>query len=150
MEIRKYDKKDKSEVKNIFTLYWNDEDFLDELIKELDSYYCNFYVAQEKDEIVGISGFRKIFNYLSNYIETDKPVELYIIASKYRKRGIGYLLVQKVIEEAKKSNFTEILCYSPETHNSSWRFYEKLKFIKYDTIIEPDDGYPGIIWKKKI
>jgi len=60
------------------------------------------------------------------------------------------MLVSKVIEEIKKLNFTEIACYSPETHNSSWKFYEKLGFIRHGIIKDPDDGYPGMLWRKLI
>lgn len=75
---------------------------------------------------------------------------MYVIASKLQNEGIGSMLVQKVIEEAKSLHFTEIECYSPETHSSSWKFYEKLGFTKHGIIKDPDDGYPGMLWKKVI
>ena len=87
---------------------------------------------------------------LSNHSNTDKSAELYIIASKYQNKGIGNLLGQKLIEEVKKLQFTEIVCYSPETHNSSWKFYEKLGFTQHGIIKDPDDGCPGMLWKKTI
>ena len=148
MEIRNYNKKDKVAVQHIFAKYWTDREFLDELEKNLDGDEVYFYVAEKDNEIIGVAGFRKAPKYLRDYAETENPVELYIIASKEKNKGFGNTLAQKIIEKAKKLNFTEIECYSPETHNSSWRFYEKLGFKKHGIINDPDDGYPGMLWRK--
>ena len=148
MEIRNYNKKDKVAVQHIFAKYWTDREFLDELEKNLDGGEVYFYVAEKYDEIIGVAGFRKAPKYLRDYAETENPVELYIIASKEKNKGFGNTLAQKIIEKAKKMNFTEIECYSPETHNSSWEFYEKLGFKKHGIINDPDDGYPGMLWRK--
>jgi len=150
MELRNYSKEDEIEVKDIFKQYWTDNKFLDELSSELDSDKCKFYVAEENNEIVGIAGLRQASKHLNNYADTEKPAELYIIASKHKNKGIGNLLGQKIIEEAKNLKYTEIVCYSPETHSDSWRFYENLDFIKHGTINDQDDGYPGMLWKKII
>lgn len=150
MEIKTYSKGDKASVGSIFTQYWTDHEFLDELKKELDSDKYNFFVAEERGEVIGIAGWGKVSNYLSRYASTKKPVELYIIASKYRGKGIGNVLIKKIIEEAKNSGFTEMLCYSPETHNGSWKFYETLGFIKQGIINNPDDNCPGMLWKKSM
>lgn len=148
MKARNYNKQDEIEVKNIFTQYWTDEEFLKELAEELNKEVNNFYVAEKDDEVVGIAGLRESPAYLSDHADTKNPIELYVIASKYKNKGIGNFLGQKIIEEAKKSGFTEILCYSPETHNTSWKFYEKLGFTKFGIVKNPDDGYPGMLWKK--
>lgn len=150
MKTRKYSKKDEVEVKNIFTQYWNDNEFLDELTEELHTEICKFYVAEKDGEIVGIIGLREAPAHLRSHADTENPAELYIIASKYQNKGIGNLLGQKIINEAKKLGFTEVVCYSPETHNSSWKFYEKFGFTKHGIIKDPDDGYPGMLWKKII
>lgn len=150
MKARKYNKKDEVEVKNIFTQYWNDNEFLDELTEELHAEICKFYVDEKDGEIVGIAGLREAPAHLNKHADTEKPAELYIIASKYQNKGIGSLLGQKIISEAKKLGFTEMVCYSPETHSSSWIFYEKLGFTKHGIIKDPDDGYPGMLWKKII
>jgi len=150
MKFRKYNKKDRIEVKDIFRQYWTDDEFLNELAGELDSKYCKFYITEENNEVVGIVGLRKAPAHFGNYTDTKNPAELYIIASKYKNKGIGNLLGQKIIAEAKKLKFTEILCYSPETHKNSWKFYENLGFIKHRIIKDPNDEYPGILWKKII
>jgi ribosomal protein S18 acetylase RimI-like enzyme len=150
MKLREYNENDRSAVQNIFAKYWTDEEFLNELTKNIDEHKIHFYVAEKNSEIMGIAGFRKAPEYLSVHSETKNPAELYIIASKLQNEGIGSMLVQKVIEEARTLYFTEIECYSPETHNGSWKFYDNLGFTRGGIIKDPDDGYPGMLWKKII
>lgn len=150
MKVREYGEKDKSAIEKIFTKYWTDEEFLSELAKNIDGCKMHFYVAEKDDEIVGVAGFREATEYLRVYAKTKNPAELYIVASQLQNEGIGSMLVQKVIEEARNLCFTEIECYSPETHNSSWKFYEKLGFTRHGIIKDPDDGYPGMLWRKII
>jgi N-acetylglutamate synthase-like GNAT family acetyltransferase len=150
MKVRNYDRKDEVDVKKIFTKYWTDNTFLNELAKELDGERCRFYVVEDDVEIVGVAGLRKAPPHLSDHADTNNPIELYIIASKYQGRGIGNTLVQRIVADMKGTEFTEMVCYSPETHDSSWKFYEKLEFKKHGIINDPDDGYPGMLWKKVI
>jgi N-acetylglutamate synthase-like GNAT family acetyltransferase len=81
MKIRDYSEKDKSAIQNIFTRYWTDEEFLNELTEELNGEVCRFYVAEKDDEVVGIAGFRESPEYLRVYAETKNPAELYIVLS---------------------------------------------------------------------
>lgn len=148
MKIRNYSEKDKTAVQNIFEKYWNDKEFLDELTENLGSPEVYFYVAEKDDEVVGVAGFREAPEHLRAYADTKNPAELYIVASKLQNEGIGSKLVQKVIEDARDASFTEVECYSPETHNSSWKFYEDLGFTKHGIIKDPDDGCPGMLWRK--
>jgi len=150
MIIRSYSKEDRDEVQNIFIKYWTDEEFLRELAKNIEGHEIVFYVAEKEGEVVGVAGFREAPEYLRVYAETRKPAELYIVASKSQNEGIGSMIVQKIIEEVKNLCFTEIECYSPETHSGSWKFYEKLGFTRYGIIKDPDDGYPGMLWRKII
>lgn len=150
MVFRKYENKDKGEVADIFSKYWTDEEFLDELSKSLCSKECYFYVATEGEEVLGVVGLRNIPKYLSKYSDTDNPVELYVIASKYQNKGSGSFLLEKIINEVKDIGFTEILCYSPETHRDSWDFYERQGFLKSGIINDPDDGYPGMLWIRSV
>ena len=150
MQIRKYNQQDEVQVKSIFAQYWTDPDFLDELSENLNSTNCNFYVADKEGEIVGVVGIRKAPDFLNAEADTKNPSELYVIASKRKNEGVGSLLTKKMIEIAKDLSFTEMLGYSPETHKSSWSFYENLGFTQGGIIKDPDDGYPGMLWKKVI
>jgi N-acetylglutamate synthase-like GNAT family acetyltransferase len=152
MLIKKYENfnKNKKEVQDIFKIYWKDQEFLEELSQALDSEYCKFYIASENDEVIGVVGTRNINNFLKEYTATDNPIELYIIAVKYKSKGIGNVLCSHILQESKKINIKEVVCYSPETHSDSWRFYEKLGFVQCGIANDPDDGYPGMIWKRNL
>ncbi len=150
MKVKDYDEKYEKEVKKIFSQHWTDNEFLDELSEELEGKKSTFYIAQQDDEVVGIAGLRVAPEHLHVHTGGDKIAELYIIASKYQNKGIGTVLGQKIIEEAKKLGFTEVVVYSPETHSSSWKFYEKVGFTRLGIIKDPDDGYPGMLWQKNI
>lgn len=149
MKFRKYDKRDFIYIEKICSQYWNDKNFLAEISEKLDSSSCNFYIVEnEEKEILGFGGFRDAPIHLRKNIVTKTPAELYIIASKYKNKGVGSFLCEKIIEEAKKLNYTEMLCYSPETHAASWKFYENLGFVKLGIIKDPEDGFPGMLWQK--
>ncbi len=150
MNFRRYKETDEIYVKDIFRLYWTDPEFLDELASNLLSDDYIFYVLEKDNEINGIVGLRKASGHLLAYTDTEKPVELYIIATKHQRKGVGSLLGQRTIKELQRLKWTEIICYSPETHSSSWKFYENLGFSRVGIINDPDDGYPGMLWKKKI
>lgn len=146
--IRDYNTKDAGAVKKIFEQYWTDKDFLNELAENLSNNETGFYVMDDGGSLEGVIGFREINGYLKNYSKTKKPVELYIVAAKTKNKGVGTKLVQKVLEDTKKEGFTEMLCYSPETHDSSWKFYEGLGFTKGGIIVDPEDDCPGMLWAK--
>ncbi|MEN9341776.1 MAG: Acetyltransferase domain [Candidatus Parcubacteria bacterium] len=156
MIVRDFQKGDKKAVEQIFALYWTDPEFLKNLSRKLDmcvdqtEEYINkqyrFFVAEEHGDIVGISGLRKAPSYLRRYARTDNPAEFYILASKYRHKGIGTILRLKRIEEARKLGFTEVVCYSPNSHKDSWGFHDQLGFERVGEVIAPD-GYPGQVWR---
>jgi L-amino acid N-acyltransferase YncA len=150
MEINKYSNSHKSEIEGIFRIYWTDPEYLQELNDALASENFNFYVALDNDEVVGVAGIRKAENFLKEYTTTTNPVELYIIASKNKNKGTGGFLFNYVEKEYIKMNYSEIICYSPETHNSSWRFYQKSGFIQRGIVNDPEDGYPGMVWRKML
>lgn len=150
MIIREFEKKDQTEVEEIFTLHWTDPEFLAELSSELDAYLkedYKFFVAEENSEILGVVGFRKLPDYLKSYAQTNNPVEFYVVAVKHKGNGIGQKLKLKLLEEAKKNNFSEILLYSPNSHNESWGFHDKFGFERVGEITPPDDDI-GQLWRK--
>ncbi len=160
MIIRDFQKNDLKAVEEIFTLYWTDQKFLKELSDKLNTHAgqteeCvnekyRFFVAEEKSEIVGIAGFRNAPNYLKLRAKTNNPAELYILAVKHKNRGIGKELELKTAEGVKNLGFTEMILYSPNSHEESWGFYEKSGFEGAGEIIAPDDGEPGQVWRKTL
>ncbi len=154
MNIREFRENDKEVTEEIFALYWTDPEFLKELSDELQFYLKNpfnkdrgFFVAEENGEILGIVGFKKLANYLEPYALTNNPVEFYVIAVKNKRQGIGTKLKLKLIEEAQKLGFSEILLFSPNSHKESWGFHDELGFERVGEIIPPDDEI-GQVWRK--
>jgi len=153
MIIREFRGSDLEEVKAILALYWTDPEFLQELSNELKLFAgktlqkdSQFIVVEENDEILGVAGLRKLPDYLKPYTLSDKSVELYIIAVKHRGKGVGGKLKSKLIEKARVSNFTEVLLFSPNSHNESWSFYKKSGFEKIAEITHPEDE-AGQVWR---
>ncbi len=139
------------DVEQILSFYWTDKEFLNELLGALEQNDYEFCVAEEDNsEIVGVAGLRPTAKFLRVHAETDNPVELYVIASKYAGSGIGSFLIKNIQEKAREQGYTELICYSPETHEDSWKFYERNKFKKDGIVKDPDDGYPGMLWKKTL
>ena len=156
MIIREFQENDQKTVEEIFALYWTDPEFLEELSDELRAYVkkitkkdCGFFVAEDNDEIVGIVGFKKLADYLGPFALTNNPVELYVIAVKYRRKGIGEKLKLKLIEEVRKLSFSEVLLFSPNSHNESWGFHDGLSFETAGEITPPDDEI-GQVWRKAL
>ena len=79
----------------------------------------------------------------------SKSLELYIIASRIKGRGVGSALLQYV-EKQIPGMYKHLVLYSPETHKSSWGFYERNGFESGGIINDPEDGYPGMLWKKAL
>jgi L-amino acid N-acyltransferase YncA len=154
MLIRKFKKNDQEGVEGIFALHWTDPEFLKELSNELESYTqtnsnrnSGFFIAERNKEILGIVGFRKLPDYLMSFALTNKPVELYVIAVKHKRTGVGRILKLKLIEEVNKSGFSEILLYSPGSHNDSWKFHDILGFERIGEVTPPEDDI-GQVWRK--
>lgn len=154
MHIREFEKNDQEAVEKIFALYWTDPEFLKELSDELESYIqihqhseSGFFVAEKNAEILGIVGFKKLPDYLKLFAKTSRPVEFYIIAVKNKRAGVGKILKSRLIEEAYKSGFSEILLYSPGSHNESWKFHDILGFERVGEVTPPEDDI-GHVWRK--
>lgn len=150
MKFRNYKKEDKSELKKIIAQYWTDEEFLLEVENSLTNNQYEFYVVEDSNNIVGFGGTKKISPHFVSYVKTDNPIELYILSSKEKNKGVGSFLLKELLNLLKERGFTEILCYSPNTHKDSWIFYENFGFSKCGIIEDPEDGYPGMLWRKEI
>lgn len=157
--IRTLEKGDIPAVEDIFKLYWTDLEFLKKLSEKLINFVdqaaefiekkYRFYIAEENGEVVGVVGMRTIPSHMREFATTNNAAELYIIASKYKNKGIGKLLKSTIIEESKNLGFTEIILYSPDSHNDSWKFYENNNFKRLGPALAPD-GEPGVIWRMEL
>lgn len=156
MQIREFQKTDLDSVVDIMKLYWNDPEFIKEakdLLEDEDSNSSSrkklFLVSEKEGRIVGFAGFQDLPDYLKPFSKRDNPVELYIIAVKERRSGIGLELKTKSIEEADKFGYDEMLIFSPTTHDDSWKFHDTLDFEQVGKVTSPEDG-EGLVWRKDI
>lgn len=156
MQIREYQKTDLDSVVDILKLYWNDPEFLQEVIDLLEDVSTNdssekklFLVSENEDQVVGIAGFKKLPGYLKPFSKRDNPAELYIIAVKEKRAGIGLELKAKLIEEANNFGYDEMLIFSPTTHDGSWKFHDTLNFEQVGKVTPPEDG-EGLVWRRDI
>jgi len=145
MVIREFTEKNRNDVEYIFSKYWNDPIFLKELSDALTNNPSKFFVAEDNNEIIGVAAYKDIPDYLKEFAKTKNPTELYVIASKYKRKGIGSLLKSKIIEIVKKEGFSEILLFSPGTHNNSWEFHDTFNFQRLGKVTPPDDD-EGYVW----
>ncbi len=103
--IRKLEPQDIGEIEKIFDLYWSG-DFRHHLSDRLKQPPQDFkwFVAEENGELVGVAASRKAPERMMQYAKTDKVVEFYVAAAKYKGRGIWTALRNVRINEAKKKD----------------------------------------------
>src|SRR3989344_2284379 len=116
--IRELREEDAEQVQKIFEQYWTDEGFLEKLKNRLKQFVehspeileqdYKYFVAEENREVVGIGVTRKAPDKMKKYATTDSPVELYVLASKYKRRGIGTALFSRFLEEIKNTYMESI------------------------------------------
>lgn len=155
MIIRELELRDVPEIERIYDLYWSDS-FRENLSKRLSRYVekspeiveqkFKYFVAEENGEVVGVSAFRKAPESMKKFTKTSNPAELYILAVKYKGKGVGTSLRNKGIEEAKKHGYTEVIFYSGETHQDSWSFHDNSDFKRVGEMIAPN-GEKGQVWR---
>lgn len=156
--IREFNPQDQAKVGEIFDLYWTGE-FREKAAKRVYQYLDNdpevvkqgfkWFVAEENGEVVGVAASRKLPEHTQQYAQTSNPCELYLIAAKYKGKGIGTLLRDHFISEAKKLGYTEALFFSGETHQDSWAFHDNSDFKRAGSATAPD-GEPGFIWQMEL
>ncbi len=150
MVIKNYSVEYSRDIQELFKMHFTDPEYLEELTSALGSPLFTFYIAEEDGELVGVVGVRQVADFLSTYALTDNPIELYVITSKYPRQGIATVLLMHLMSQLRKLGVTEVICYSPETHNESWNFYKQAGFSERGTVHDPDDGYPGMVWQKLV
>jgi ribosomal protein S18 acetylase RimI-like enzyme len=63
---------------------------------------------------------------------SDASIEMFIVNSKHRGRGIGTELVDRFLRAAKEARSTLVTVYSDD-RMSNWQFYERYGFEKIGT-----------------
>lgn len=100
--IRKANSKDVKAVYSLLLEGVSDGKVLKRSIKELRSVIKNFFIYEENGKIVGCCS-------LEIYSQKLAEVRSLVVSSKYRNEGIGSLLIQRCLDEAKRKGIYQVL-----------------------------------------
>jgi L-amino acid N-acyltransferase YncA len=142
--IRTLEQEDIDSVEKIFDMYWSGE-FRQHLSRRLPSADLNWIVAEEGNEVVGVAGWREAPERMRQYAKSDRVVEFYVAAARYKGKGIGTALRNARITEARKAGYKEAVFFSGNTHQDSWGFHDNSDFRRMGGAVAPD-GEEGQIW----
>ena len=95
----------------------------------IDKKYCCKFVALDSGREVGRAFVYFIYNDLHK--EPYALLEDVFVDEKYRQKGLGRELVEKVIKEAKNKKCYKIIGSSRKSRDSVHKFYEKIGFENY-------------------
>ena len=117
------DLSDLEQIKDILTTDFDDFWNYSILKDELNSKNSTYFVVKNKDnEILGFAGIKIIL---------DEAEIMNIVTKKnYRKQGIGNLLLNRIILEAKNKNIKKINLEVNENNIIAIHLYEKFGFNK--------------------
>jgi len=78
---------------------------------------------------------------IKNHPKSDGEVILVVVGSNYKGKGIGKMLMDRFIDDAKSKNAKVITVYAVQSSN--WKFYEIYGFRKYATFYDDMTSYAG-------
>ncbi len=155
MNIRPKKEDDDLAIKEIYSLYWTDKYFLKHTLERLKDSLdplapkISYFVAEEDSVVVGVIGFRGAPLHMQFFSKTSNPAELYILAVKNQKFGVGKNLIKKIISETKKLGYTEIVLFSSVSFKNSWSFYDHMGFERVESAIAPNEEQ-GQTWRVEL
>lgn len=157
--IRHPEKKDLSDIQSIYSLYYSTLEDIKHFVNrvrqsinresealDLDLQYL---IAEIDDKVVGFIGFRKPPQKMISFTKTSNPVELYTLFVNDKQNGTGRVLLEKMIEVAGQSGYTEIVVYSSDRWKDGWPFYDKMGFERVG-ILTHAGGSSGQVWRKDL
>ena len=133
MEIRQAKKTDYKKLMGLYNDFVGsdrysslDNDSFDKVLENNNNYV---YVVEENGELVGFASFsvRDVIRYLKPIAELD---ELFV-SEKYRKQGLGRMLMEEVEKQAKTLDCYRIFIESHYNHKAAHSFYESLDYTNY-------------------
>ena len=108
----------KKNLQKDFDDFWN-ANILESELKNNNSLY---FVAKNKNEILGFIGIIKNFDFVE--------VLNIVVKKDFRNKGIGNKLLQKIIEVVKEMEMQEIYLEVNEKNENAIKLYEKNNFEK--------------------
>lgn len=106
--------------KKSFVSHWNKQIFIDELSAE-NGYYLS---AIENCKIIGYTGMR--------FVLDEGHITTLAVHPKFRKKGIGYQLIAKLMEEAKAKGIKKLFLEVRQSNIFAQKLYKKLGFKVID------------------
>ena len=155
-EIREYRDSDLEEISHIYNFYVKNG-FAAYPENKLDATFFNAiitaaiscYVLVVDGEVVGYGILRNYLPYV-NFKHTGKLT--YFIKSEYTHKGFGTILLEKLIEEAKRNNIKNIYIHASSENPQSINFHKKHGFKecgRFRNIAKKFGQYFDIIWMQK-
>lgn len=92
----------------------------DLLKSELSAENRKYIVAKQKEKVIGFAGMI--------FCVPDAEIMNIVVKKSQRSKGIGNLLLDKLIEIAKKNDFENIILEVNETNKIAKKMYEKAGF----------------------
>lgn len=117
-------------IHEIINTYAGDGTLLSRNPEDIASFIGNFYVAEVNGDIAGVITYHDYGDHL-------KEVRSLAVKKKYLRRGIGSMLLRKLIDDLTAANSPTlfVLTYAPE-------FFRKNGFVEINM-----DTLPEKIWK---
>lgn len=67
--------------------------------------------------------------------KSDASIEMFIVDSRYRSRGIGGMLIDRFLEAAKEAGSSLVTVYTDD-RQSNWQYYERRGFRRVGTFYD--------------
>ena len=106
--------------KKAFVQHWNKQIFIDELSADNGHYIA----VMEKGKMLGYSGFRHVLD--------EAHITTLAVDKKIRKKGIGTLLITRILEDAKKKGIIKLFLEVRQSNVAAQGLYKKLDFKVLD------------------
>lgn len=133
MNIRKATREDYASLMKLYNEFVGEERYSnhdnDSFIQALKNTNNFVFIAEDNGKLIGFATFTKriVIRYPKPIAELD---ELYVVPNM-RKKGIGKLLMKKVIEQAKHEKCHRLYIETHFDRKEAHSFYESLKFTQY-------------------
>lgn len=109
MNIRKARANDLKEIESLNKKYFHEDRDFKEILENKNDY---FFIAEEKEEVVGFSGIQYL-----KWNNTARIIDIFILP-KYRGKGYSDELIKKIKSEAKKLKVRTIIAEAPSANNA--------------------------------
>lgn len=125
IKIEKMEKKHIAEValleKEAFSIPWSEQS----LRESMELEHTLFLVALYEKEVVGYIGMYKVFN--------EGDITNITVNKHFRNKGIGTMLIKKVLEKSLEYEIRDVLLEVRESNNNAIKLYEKIGFVNIGT-----------------